>query len=79
MFADADRFDVDRQTAGIHVTLGESPDVCIGQMIARLEAECILSAVVPRVSRIDPTGEAEYRLVNTLRTLERLPLRLVAA
>lgn len=79
MFADADQFDVDRQTAGIHLALGVGHHVCIGQMIARLEAECILSAVVRRVSRIEPTGEAEYRLVNTLRTLERLPLRLVAA
>jgi 4-methoxybenzoate monooxygenase (O-demethylating) len=47
-------------------------------MIARLEAECILGAVARRVDRIELTGQPEYRLVNTLRTLERLPLRLVA-
>lgn len=78
-FPDPDRFDVDRESAGIHLALGVGHHICIGQMIARLEAECILGALVRRVDRIELTGEPEYRLVNTLRTLERLPLRLVPA
>ena len=78
-FDDPDRFDVDRETAGVHLALGVGHHICIGQMIARLEAECILGAVVRRVRRIEPTGVARYKLVNTLRTLETLPLRLVAA
>ena len=76
-FADPTRFDVERQTAGIHLALGVGHHICIGQMIARLEAECILGAVVRRVDRIELAGEPAYRLVNTLRTLDRLPLRLV--
>ncbi len=78
-FADPERFDVERETAGIHLALGVGHHICIGQMIARLEAECILGALVRRVERIEPAGAPEYRLVNTLRTLERLPLRLVRA
>jgi cytochrome P450 len=78
-FADPDRFDVDRETAGIHLALGVGPHICIGQMIARLEAECILGAIVRRVKTIELTSEPKIRLVNTLRTLERLPLRLVPA
>jgi 4-methoxybenzoate monooxygenase (O-demethylating) len=77
-FVDPDRFDIDRESAGVHLALGVGHHICIGQMIARLEAECILGAVARRVDRIELTGQPEYRLVNTLRTLERLPLRLVA-
>jgi cytochrome P450 len=78
-FADPERFDVDRETIGIHLALGVGHHVCIGQMIARLEAECILGAVVRRVSSIELTAEPQYRLVNTLRTLDKLPIRLVPA
>ena len=74
-----DRFDVDRDVTGVHLAFGTGPHVCIGQMIARLEAECILGAIVRRVKAIEPAGDPEYRIVNTLRTLERLPLRLVPA
>jgi 4-methoxybenzoate monooxygenase (O-demethylating) len=76
-FDDPDSFDIERDAAGVHLALGTGPHICIGQMIARLEAECILGALARRVERIEPTGEPEYRLVNTLRTLDRLPIRLV--
>lgn len=76
---DPDRFDVMRQTTGVHRAFGVGAHVCIGQMIARLEAECILGAVLRRVERIEPAGPARWRPVNTLRTLDVLPLRLVAA
>jgi cytochrome P450 len=48
-----------------------------GQMIARLEAESILGALLGRVKAIEPAGPARWRPVNTLRTLDVLPLRLV--
>lgn len=76
-FDDPDRFDMERDTTGVHLALGTGAHICIGQMIARLEAECILGALARRVERLEPAGDPEYRLVNTLRTLERLPLRLV--
>lgn len=72
-----EKFDLDRQTAGVHRAFGHGAHVCIGQMIARLEAETILSALVKRVDSIELTGQPAYRLVNTLRTLDHLPLRLV--
>ncbi|MDR5651031.1 cytochrome P450 [Ruixingdingia sedimenti] len=77
-FPDPDRFSVDRETAGVHVALGTGVHNCIGQNIARLEAECILGELVRRVDRIELTGEPVYRMVNALRTLESLPVRLVA-
>jgi hypothetical protein len=75
---DPDRFDVTRQTTGVHRAFGVGVHVCIGQMIARLEAESILGAVIRRVRAIEPAGRAAWRPVNTLRTLDTLPLHLVA-
>jgi cytochrome P450 len=72
------RFDVTRQTAGVHRAFGVGAHVCIGQMISRLEAESILGALVRRVQRIEPAGASRWRPVNTLRTLDVLPLNLVA-
>jgi 4-methoxybenzoate monooxygenase (O-demethylating) len=73
---DADKFDLNRQSAGVHLALGAGDHICIGQMIARLEAECILSAIAKRVRSIELAGEPAYKVVNTLRTLHHLPLRL---
>lgn len=77
-WADPDRFDVTRQTTGVHRAFGVGVHVCIGQMIARLEAESILGALIRRVQAIEPAGAARWRPVNTLRTLDTLPLHLVA-
>jgi cytochrome P450 len=74
-----DRFDIERQAAGVHRAFGAGSHVCIGQMIARLEAECILGALGRRVKRIELAGEPRYRLVNALRTLDTLPLRITPA
>jgi len=77
-WTDPDRFDVTRQTTGVHRAFGVGVHVCIGQMIARLEAESILGALITRVRAIEPAGAARWRPVNTLRTLDTLPLHLVA-
>lgn len=78
-WTDPDTFDVMRKTVGVHRAFGHGSHVCIGQMISRLEAECILGALIRRVSAIEPAGPARPRLVNALRTLDTLPLRLVPA
>jgi cytochrome P450 len=77
-WSEPDRFDVKRQTTGVHRAFGVGAHVCIGQMISRLEAESILGALIRRVRRIEPAGPARWRSVNTLRTLDVLPLHLVA-
>ncbi len=70
----ADEFDVQRRTAGIHVGFGHGIHTCLGQMIARLESECLLGALARRARKIEVDGPTPYRLVNALRTLESLPL-----
>lgn len=73
---DPDHFDLRRQTVG-HLAFGTGDHNCIGQMIARLEAECLLAALLARVRAIEPAGAPVWRPVNQMRTLDRLPLRLV--
>lgn len=73
-----DDFDPGRKMGG-HVAFGHGIHLCIGQMIARMEAESLLTAMLDRFERIERIGEARYRPLNTLRTLDDLPLRLVLA
>ena len=70
-----DRFDIGRRPAN-HVAFGAGIHACVGQVIARLEAELVLTELAGRVERIELTGEPVWRLNNALHGLERLPLRL---
>ncbi|MDR5651730.1 cytochrome P450 [Ruixingdingia sedimenti] len=74
-----DAFDILRDSAGVHLSFGTGDHNCIGQNIARLEADALLAALMERVARIDLAGPPAYRLHNQLRTLDTLPLRLIAA
>jgi cytochrome P450 len=71
-----DSFDVKRRATG-HMTFGTGIHGCVGQAVARLETEAILGALVRRVAAIEMTAEPERRLNNTLRGLDKLPLRIV--
>jgi cytochrome P450 len=73
-----DTFDVRRRAAG-HMTFGTGIHGCVGQAVARLESEAILGALARRVVSFELTGKPEQRLNNTLRGLDTLPLRIVAA
>jgi cytochrome P450 len=75
---DADRFDVSRNASG-HVGFGFGIHQCLGQMVARLEAETILEALISRVSEIRLAGRPKRRLNNTLHALSSLPVDLVVA
>jgi cytochrome P450 len=75
---DPDRFDIERRPSG-HVALGSGIHGCVGQAVARLEGEVVLTALARRAKRIELVGAPTRRLNNTLRAIETLPLRLVAA
>ncbi|MBV9462560.1 MAG: cytochrome P450 [Bradyrhizobium sp.] len=74
----ADQFDVRRRATG-HMTFGTGIHGCVGQAVARLEAEAVFAALAKRVKAFEMTAEPTRRLNNTLRGLDTLPLRLVAA
>ena len=73
-----DDFQAARRAAG-HVGFGAGIHACVGQMIARLEGELILSELARRVSTIERAGEPVRRLNNTLRGLASLPVRVKPA
>ncbi|QRF61409.1 cytochrome P450 [Variovorax paradoxus] len=79
-FPEPERFDVDRPAlAGSHVALGNGIHACIGQMLARQESEALIGALSRRVARMELTAPASYRPINQMRTLDRLPMRIVPA
>ena len=71
-----DTFDVTRRAAG-HMTFGTGIHGCVGQAVARLEAEAILTALASRAVLIELSGEPKRRLNNTLRGFDVLPLRVM--
>jgi cytochrome P450 len=71
-----DTFDVTRRAAG-HMTFGTGIHGCVGQAVARLETEAILTALTRRVASFELTGEPARRLNNTLRGFDTMPLRVV--
>jgi 4-methoxybenzoate monooxygenase (O-demethylating) len=73
-----DRYDIERRPSG-HVALGAGIHGCVGQAVARLEGEVVLTALAKRVKRIEVAAPHTRRLNNTLRALETLPLKLVPA
>jgi cytochrome P450 len=74
-FPDPERFDIAR-LPGRHVAFGTGIHNCVGQMLARMEAEVVLGAFAERVAAIELAAAPERRLNNTLRGFARLPLRV---
>ncbi|WP_425409858.1 cytochrome P450 [Hyphococcus sp.] len=70
-----DRFDITRNTSG-HVGFGAGIHQCLGQMIARLETQFILSALVEKCQAIIVDGPVLRRANNTLHALKSLPVRV---
>jgi 4-methoxybenzoate monooxygenase (O-demethylating) len=62
-----------------HVAFGAGIHLCVGQLLARLEAEMLMMALVARVERIDIVGEPQRKLSNSLRQFASLPVELIAA
>ncbi|MEV0639859.1 cytochrome P450 [Streptomyces sp. NPDC050619] len=75
---DPDRFDLTRDPSG-HVGFGMGLHQCVGQHVARLEAEALLTALARRVERIELTGTPHRHPNNTLRSWASLPLRVQLA
>ena len=75
---DPDRYDVQRRPSG-HVALGAGIHGCVGQAVARLEGEVVLTALAKRVKRIEVAAPHTRRLNNTLRALATLPLKFIPA
>jgi 4-methoxybenzoate monooxygenase (O-demethylating) len=68
-----------RRDAGGHVAFGMGVHQCVGQPVARLEADMVLGALAKRVSRIELAGDPVPKLNNTLKGWAHIPVRVTAA
>jgi 4-methoxybenzoate monooxygenase (O-demethylating) len=70
-----DTFDLTRDPSG-HVGFGMGLHQCVGQHVARLESEALLTALTHRVERFELAGTPRRHHNNTLRAWESLPIRV---
>ncbi len=70
-----DHFNIERAASG-HLGFGFGIHQCLGQMMARMEAEVLLEALIPRVAGFRLTGEPVRRVNNTLHALAKLPVEI---
>lgn len=68
-----DEFDVRRRPTG-HLAFGVGVHGCVGQMVARLEAEVVFNALRQRVKRFELAGTPVLRPTNWLRGYASLPV-----
>ncbi|GGC82452.1 cytochrome P450 [Tersicoccus solisilvae] len=76
--ASASSFDLERNATG-HVAFGMGLHQCIGQPIARLEIELVLTALVARAATLELDGDPVEELHNTLHFFASVPLTVSAA
>ena len=74
-WTDPDRFNITRR-ASKNVAFGAGIHFCVGAMLARLEAEVLLTAMARRIKTIEPNGAPKRLLNNALRGLTSLPVRI---
>jgi cytochrome P450 len=73
---DPEAFDITRRSGG-HVAFGAGIHRCVGEMLAELEGEILLTALARRVRTIAPTAAPTLHYNNSMRSFARLPLSLV--
>ncbi|NDK31265.1 cytochrome P450 [Nesterenkonia haasae] len=71
-------FDVHRETAG-HLAFGTGIHGCVGQMMARMEATSLLSALARHTNSLELVGDAKPFYSNWLRGFTSLPMRATPA
>lgn len=74
-FPDAHRFDITREVQG-HMGMGAGIHGCVGQNLARAEVAAVLGELLEQADAITLDGAPVWRPGNSIRALERLPIRI---
>ncbi len=77
MFPDAAHFDIERRNARRHLGFGAGIHMCAGMHLAILEIECLITALIERVSEIR-VGKPSVALNNTICAFSDLPVTMRA-
>jgi 4-methoxybenzoate monooxygenase (O-demethylating) len=75
---DPDRYDIKRENRG-HVGWGYGVHACVGRVLALLEAEALLGAIVEHVERWESSGSVEPWMTTIGHGPAKLPVKLFAA
>lgn len=73
-FEHPDELNVDRNP-NPHIAFGAGTHVCLGQHIARVEIDCMLTEVLDRLHDIELTEEPEWLASNFISGIRRMPIR----
>lgn len=73
-----DQFDIRRRASG-NVAFGTGIHGCVGQMMARLEGDILLSALARKIKSIKLEGEPVLHFNNTVRGYDSIPVSVTAA
>jgi len=71
------RFDVKRDHRG-HLGWGYGIHSCVGRVLAQLEADALLGAVIEHIERFEPAGEPEPWMTTIGHGSAKLPVKLFA-
>jgi len=74
-YPNPDAFDIRRED-NRHLSFNIGPHYCLGQALARLEAQIAISAVVREFPRMELAGDAPFRLNMVQRRPAKLPIAL---
>ena len=74
-WSEPERFDIDRRPTG-HLAFGSGIHACVGQLVARVEAEILLEELARRVEHVELSGTPRRWLNNSVHAWGSLPLRL---
>jgi len=77
-WTEPDKFEIQRDNRG-HVGWGYGVHSCVGRVLAGLEADALLGAIVRHIARFEPAGEPEPWMTTIGHGPEKLPVRLFAA
>jgi cytochrome P450 len=73
-FEAPDILDIHRADNG-HIAFGAGTHVCLGQHIARVEIDCMLTEVLTRLHDIELTEPPEWLASNFISGIRRMPIR----
>ena len=77
-WADPDRFDIKRDNRA-HLGWGFGVHACVGRVLAGLEADALLGAVIEHIERFEPAGEPEPWMTTIGHGPAHLPVKIHAA